>query len=134
MKSKLEILEEKLMKHYPISMKTINDAIQYAIDNNISYSKGGILTKEIGDWHSANARGIVEEFKEVLVPNVYAVATVYPDQIQLEDGQFYNAYGVYIFLNKEEFEEYSKYRDWSDAKPHVVKYRHLNIYKKKLTV
>lgn len=127
MKSKIEILEEKLRKSFPKSMKTIDDAIQFMIDNGIGYTRGAFFISELPEDYNEQG-GILSELREVVSKSLFAVASTYPDTFIDFDGKAYKCWGVYMFSNKTEFEEYSKHRDWSGWTPHVKKYKHLHIY------
>lgn len=127
MKDNLTIIEEKLRKHYPISMQSVDDAIQYMADNNLSYSKAGFVYSEYGGEYD-KGKFTASEITKVIEKYGYKATWRYPGQLLLKDQTFMQSFNIYIFATQVAFDEFYKIIDWTYANKDNHKYQFLQIY------
>jgi len=112
MKTQLELLAEKFEKNFPISMQITNDALEYAIKNNMSWTRTALIEKELSKDYKTKEGEVSEFINLISSKGYYAVASSGNGSIQTKElfenakGTYYSCYDIYIFFNKLAWEKF----------------------------
>ncbi len=128
MKTAIEIIHGKMLSQYTKSMSILDDALNYMIENNKSYTRTILIKDEFQSCDSIEIQAVLNEFTKLLLHNGYIISQKI-DIDEMKDLEGNRLYG-YVFLIFTDKVALDKYLDNGVNYKHkdAGKYRELDIY------